>query len=57
VRRYGYALVLAEVFVETGRFTGTSYQAADWVRVGQTQGRRRFDRHHQHTGEIPGATA
>jgi hypothetical protein len=46
------------MFVETGRFTSTSYQAANWARAGQAQGRGKLDRrHHQHSGEIPGATA
>ena len=29
--RYGYAPVLAETFVDTGRFTGASYRAANWT--------------------------
>jgi len=37
--RYGYAPVLAETFVDSGRFAGTSYRAANWVRVGQTAAR------------------
>ena len=46
--RYGYAPVLAETFVETGRFTGASYRAANWTRVGQTKGRGKLDRRHEH---------
>ncbi|MGH3238226.1 MAG: Druantia anti-phage system protein DruA, partial [Streptosporangiaceae bacterium] len=46
--RYGYAPVLAETFVETGRFTGASYRAANWTRIGQTKGRGKLDRHHHH---------
>ena len=46
--RYGYAPVLAETFVETGRFTGASYRAANWTRIGHTQGRGKLDRRHQH---------
>jgi Domain of unknown function (DUF4338) len=46
--RYGYTPVLLETFVETGRFTATSYRAANWIHVGQTQGRGKLDRHHQH---------
>lgn len=42
--RYGHPVVLAETFVETGRFAGTVYRAANWVRVGETQGRSRQDR-------------
>jgi len=45
---YGYAPVLAETFVETGRFTGTSYKAANWTCVGQTKGRGKLDRTNQH---------
>ena len=46
--RYGYAPVLAETFVETPRFDGASYRAANWTRVGHTQGRGKLDRRHQH---------
>jgi len=38
--RYGYAPVLAETFVDSSRFAGTCYRAANWVRVGQTVARR-----------------
>jgi Domain of unknown function (DUF4338) len=44
---YGYAPVLVETFVETGRFRGASYRAANWVHVGQTTGRGKLDRHHR----------
>lgn len=37
--RYGYAPVLAETFVDPSRFAGTCYQAANWLRVGQTVAR------------------
>lgn len=46
--RYGYRPVLLETFVETGRFTGATYQAANWTRVGRTTGRGKLDRHHRH---------
>jgi len=45
---YGYAPVLAETFVETGRFTGASYKAANWILVGQTKGRGKLDRTNEH---------
>ncbi|MCL5677470.1 MAG: DUF4338 domain-containing protein [Firmicutes bacterium] len=45
--RYGYRPVLLESFVERPRFTGTSYRAANWVCVGQTQGRGKLDRTHR----------
>ena len=37
--RYGYRPLLLETFVEKDRFTGTCYRAANWLHVGQTQGR------------------
>ncbi len=37
--RYGYRPVLLETFVETPRHRGTCYQAANWIKVGQTTGR------------------
>lgn len=42
--KYGHPIYLLETFVERDRFVGTSYQAANWVCVGQTQGRSRQDR-------------
>jgi len=41
--KYGHPLDLLETFVERGRFAGTCYRAANWVCVGQTQGRSRND--------------
>jgi hypothetical protein len=35
---------LVETFVQQDRFRGTAYQAAGWLRVGQTTGRTRQDR-------------
>jgi hypothetical protein len=43
--RYGYAPVLLETFVQGDRFRGTCYRAANWVHVGQTQGRGKLDRY------------
>ena len=37
--RYSYRPVMLETFVEIPRFKGTAYKAANWIRVGQTQGR------------------
>ena len=42
--RYAYRPVLLETFVDTGRFTGACYKAANWIHVGQTQGRGKLDR-------------
>jgi hypothetical protein len=36
-----------ETFVETPRFAGTCYRAANWIHVGQTQGRGKLDSLHQ----------
>ncbi|MDH3242819.1 MAG: IS4 family transposase [Alphaproteobacteria bacterium] len=42
--RYGYRPWLVETFVETERYRGTCYRAANWIEVGQTRGRGRQDR-------------
>ena len=42
--RYGYRPWLVETFVETARYRGTCFRAANWIEVGQTQGRGRQDR-------------
>ena len=41
--RYSTTPVLIETFVETPRYTGAVYRASDWIRVGTTQGRGRYD--------------
>ena len=46
-RWYHYRPVLLETFVDTERFSGTSYKAANWLWVGRTQGRGKNDRNHQ----------
>jgi Druantia protein DruA len=42
-RKYGHGIEAVETFVQRDRFAGTCYQAANWVRVGQTKGRTRQD--------------
>ena len=42
--RFAYRPVLLETFVDPARFAGTSYRAANWRCVGQTQGRGKLDR-------------
>jgi hypothetical protein len=42
-RKYGHPIYLLETFVQTERFRGSCYRAANWVRVGQTKGRTRQD--------------
>jgi hypothetical protein len=44
-RRYGHPVWLVETFVEEERYAATSYKAAGWIRVGETTGRTRQDRH------------
>jgi hypothetical protein len=41
--RYGYRPVLLETFVETPRFRGTCYKAANWLELGRTRGRGKWD--------------
>ena len=41
LRKYGHPIYLLETCVETSRFPGTWYQAANWQCVGQTTGRTR----------------
>lgn len=43
--KYGHGIVMLETFVEIERFKGTCYRAANWLKVGQTQGRSRNDRY------------
>jgi hypothetical protein len=42
--RYGTEPLLVETFVDTSRFSGTSYRAANWIHVGSTSGRGRQDK-------------
>lgn len=41
---YAHPIVLAETFVDTERFQGTCYRAANWRRIGETRGRGKYDR-------------
>lgn len=45
--RYGYRPVLLETFVEKPRFAGTCYKAANWLYLGDTQGRGKLDTLHR----------
>jgi hypothetical protein len=38
---------LVETFVDSSRFTGACYRAANWLDLGQTSGRTRQDRSHR----------
>lgn len=46
---YGVRPLLLETLVDRP-YTGTCYRAANWIHVGQTQGRGRMDRTHQAQG-------
>jgi hypothetical protein len=46
-QHYGYRPWLVESFVDSSAHAGTCYQAANWIKVGQTQGRGRQDRSNQ----------
>ena len=45
IQLYNHPIFLLETFVDQ-RFKGTSYKAANWVKIGQTTGRTRQDRKH-----------
>jgi hypothetical protein len=49
--RYGYRPQLLETFVEADRFHATCDQAANWVCVGETQGRGKPGDHR--LGQVP----
>jgi hypothetical protein len=42
-RTYGHPLYFLETFVDTERFRGTCYQAANWLHLGLTTGRGKND--------------
>ena len=50
-RCYGNRPVLIESLVETKRFKGTCYRAANWIYIGKTTGRGRIDREHKRHGD------
>lgn len=48
--RYAIRPVLMETLVDSARFSGTCYRAANWTYLGQTTGRGRMDREHKRHG-------
>ena len=46
-QRYNYRPILLETFVEIPRFRGTCYKAANWIYLGETQGRGKLDVNHK----------
>ena len=51
--RYGVEVLLVETLVDTSRFRGDCYRAANWILLGQTTGRGRMDREHLRHGASP----
>jgi hypothetical protein len=51
---YAHPVVLLETFVDTERFKGTCYRAANWVRVGETAGRGKYDRFNEKKKSVKG---
>src|SRR3972149_5259506 len=51
-RQYGDRPWLIESFVESERFAGTSYQAANWIEIGKTKGRGRQDQEHRNAKSV-----
>jgi len=45
--RYNYEPVLLETFVDEERYSGTCYQASNWICLGRTKGRGRQDRYNE----------
>jgi hypothetical protein len=54
LKRYNYEPVLLETFVEKERFLGTCYKAANWIYVGDTQGRGKLDVHKEYKLPVKG---
>ena len=46
-QRYHHPVYLLKTFVQSDRFRGTCYKAANWIRVGQTTGRTRQSQRHR----------
>jgi Domain of unknown function (DUF4338) len=46
-RAYGHPVYFAETFVNTERFRGTCYRAANWISLGHTTGRGKNDHTHR----------
>jgi len=43
--KYGHRPLLLETFVDSRRYSGTCYRAANWVHLGVSQGRGKMDRY------------
>ena len=51
VHVYGHPVLIAETFVDTGRFTGACYKAANWLYLGQTSGYGKHASRYVHHGQ------
>ena len=51
--RYGVEPLLVETLVDTTRYRGSCYRAANWLALGSTTGRGRMDRSHQRHDAAP----
>lgn len=51
VHVYGHPVLIAETFVDTGRFTGACYKAANWLYLGQTSGYGKHSSRYVHHGQ------
>ena len=51
--QYGVTPLLVETLVDAAQYTGACYRAANWVELGETSGRGRFDRQHRRHGARP----
>lgn len=52
---YAIEPLMLETLVDTARFRGTCYRAANWRSLGETAGRGRMDRKHERHGASPKA--
>lgn len=50
-KTYEHPLYLAETFVDISRFSGTCYQAANWMEVGRTKGSAKKGNAYQYHGQ------
>lgn len=51
--RFGVRPLLLETLVDSRRFAGTCYRAANWIELGETTGRGRQDHAHRREGADP----
>ena len=51
-RFYSHEITLAETFVDTERYQGTCYKAANWTRIGETKGRGKYDREYRFAASV-----